>query len=84
MRNRAFYDWRWIGILLIAGILCLFALFSDAVAEDTLFPGGAPLPLPESAQVIYVPEPSGVLLFGMGLLGIFCVLLNERRRLAKK
>ncbi len=75
MRNRACYYWQRIGIFLIAGILCPFAAF--AAAEESF-------PLPEPEQVIYVPEPSGVLLFGMGLLGIFCVLLNERRRLGKK
>ncbi len=37
----------------------------------------------QSFSPIHIPSPSAVLLFGMGLFGIICVHLNEKRRRQK-
>lgn len=33
-----------------------------------------------SAPPVYIPNPSPILLFSMGLLGVLCVIINERKK----
>ena len=41
------------------------------------------MPEHSSPSPVYVPKPSPVLLFSMGLLGVVCVVINERKKKSK-
>jgi hypothetical protein len=51
--------------------------------SDSIIRTDYQMPEHSSPPSIYVPKPSPVLLFSMGLLGVVCVVINERKKKTK-
>lgn len=52
--------------------------------SDSIVRADYQMPEHSSPPPVYVPSPSPILLFSMGLLGVVCVVINERKKKSKE